>query len=176
MLHVQEHRRRRGASPVDDVGRVAQRYAVLGELGRIVNLDLRALDRARETGSEVNVLIVHDERWYRAASLPFTSEIPRLGGPRRNFTRERADALVGEAVSRVRRVTQALAAETRAYCRYYAVTGAVLPQLERLVTGRRGILVAMSEFESLPICEQARRLSCEVILIDRDAAIAGQHA
>ena len=159
----------------------ARVLVLMTESGPVEQLWQTALDHARETGSEVNVLIVHDERWYRAASLPFTREISRLGGPRRNFTRERADALVGEAVSRVRRVTQALAAETRAYCRYYAVTGAMLPQLERLVTGRRGILVASSEFESLPICEQARSLSCEIILIDRDAdagraAAAGEPA
>ena len=154
----------------------ARVIVLMTESGPVEELWRTALGLAREAGSEVTVLIVHDERWYRAASLPFTSEIPRLGGPRRNFTRERADALVGEAVSRIRRVTQALAAETRAYCRYYTVTGAMLPQLERLVTGRRGILVAASEFESMPICEQARRLSCEVILIDRDAATAGQHA
>ena len=145
---------------------------VITETSPVEALWRAALDRAREAGSDVNVLIVRDERWHRAASLPFTSEIPRLGGPRRKFTAERAEALVAEAIARLRRMAQALAAESRIECHYHVVTETVFPDLEGLVVGRHGILVASSELETLPIFEQARALRCEIVLVDRQGGAA----
>lgn len=149
---------------------------VITETSPVEALWRAALDRAREAGSEVNILIVRDERWHRAASLPFTSEIPRLGGPRRKFTAERAEALVGEAIARLRGMAQALAAESRIECHYHVVTETVFPDLEGLVVGRRGILVASSELETLPIFEQARGLRCEIVLVDRQSGAAPPEA
>jgi hypothetical protein len=139
---------------------------VITETSPVEALWRAALDRAREAGSELNILIVRDERWHRAASLPFTSEIPRLGGPRRKFTAERAEALVGEAIARLRGIAQALAAESRVQCHYHVVTETVFPELEGLVVGRRSVLVASSDLETLPIFEQARGLRCEIVLVD----------
>lgn len=147
-------------------------FVVITETSPVEALWRTALDRAREAGSEVNILIVRDERWHRAASLPFTSEIPRLGGPRRKFTTERAEALVGEAIARLRGMAQALAAESRIECHFHVVTETVFPDLEGLVVGRRGVLVASSELETLPIFEQARGLRCEIVLVDRQGGAA----
>ncbi|MDH3533953.1 MAG: hypothetical protein OEO82_13550 [Gammaproteobacteria bacterium] len=65
------------------------------------------------TGSraEVLALFLHDERWHRAASLPFTREISRVGGATADFTAQRAEQILADTVSRLQQQMQRLAAE-----------------------------------------------------------------
>ena len=77
----------------------------LTELWRTVT---QTVDGSR---AEVVALFLHDERWHRAASLPFTREISRVGGTAADFTAQRAEQILADTVSRLQRQMQQLAAE-----------------------------------------------------------------
>jgi hypothetical protein len=54
-----------------------------------------------DTHSEIVALFVNDERWRRAASLPFTREISRVSGTHREFTAQRAAEIDRHIIGRV---------------------------------------------------------------------------
>ena len=70
------------------------------ETSPVADLWRAALTR-REGDAELIALFLSDDRWHRAASLPFTREISRLGAVA-DFTRQRADQLYRESVERIR--------------------------------------------------------------------------
>ncbi|MEJ2140660.1 MAG: hypothetical protein P8Y61_14705 [Gammaproteobacteria bacterium] len=68
-----------------------------------------ALKLVSDSRAELVVLFLHDERWHRAASLPFTREFPMSGGAETDFTPRRAEQLLNETASRLRRRIEELA-------------------------------------------------------------------
>lgn len=124
-----------------------------------------AISLAREADAEIAVLIVRDDRWQRAASLPFTREISRVGGIRSNFTRERAESLAEEATTRLQSLARSLASQGNVRCSYHVIAEASQEELKRLVIGTQSTLVASSAIAGMPLYEKVRRLDCEVVLV-----------
>ena len=126
-----------------------------------------AIDVAGAADAELTVLIVRDDRWERAASLPFTREISRVSGVRRDFTLERAESLAEEATTRLKSLARSLASQANVRCSYRVLAAASRGELERLVIGTGTTVVASSAIAGLPLYEEVRRLDCEVVFIDR---------
>lgn len=154
--------------------RVARRILVaVTEASPVERLWQATLDLLREEDAEVAVLILRDDRWQRAASLPFTHEISRVGGLRSDFTRERAETLAEEAIARLQSLTQSLASEANVRCSYHIIADAALEELERLIDSRQSTLVASTVFARLPLYEELQSLNCEIVFVDRTADDVG---
>lgn len=125
-----------------------------------------AIDMLREGDAEVTVLLLRDDRWQRAASLPFTREISRVGGFTSDFTRERAETLAEQAISRLRSLTQSLASRTNIRCSYHVIADSPLAELKQLIDGRRSTLVAPPLIARLPLYEEVLSLNCEIVFVD----------
>jgi hypothetical protein len=69
------------------------------------------LDDLADAQADVIAVFVSDDRWTRAASLPFTKEISRLSGGSEIFTARRAEQVVGDMVERVQQRIRQLAAD-----------------------------------------------------------------
>ena len=79
------------------------------ETSPIVDLWEAALQLISESSAELVVMFLHDERWHRAASLPFTREVSLTGGSDTDFTPHRADQLLEETAGRLRKRVEELA-------------------------------------------------------------------
>ena len=119
----------------------------------------------RRSASEVVALYIADDRWHRAASLPFTREISRLGGVA-NFTRQRADELVREAVVGTERRIKALAAEANLALAFEELSESNTERLEELAAGERSIVIAPALIQRQPIYSRMIHLGCRIELIE----------
>ena len=125
-----------------------------------------ALSMARDSQSELTVLLLQDDRWHRAASLPFTREISRFGDRDADFTLQRAEALSTEAVRRLHAAAQQLAAESEVRCTIEVVTRTETSRASAIVAGRRSVLVASSIIKELPVFALLERQDCEIVLVE----------
>jgi len=136
-------------SPLQAVWRVAEEY----------------LDESQD---ELITFMVHDERWRRAASLPFTHEVSRFSGRRQDFTQWRAAQIDAAAATRLARQLRRLAQGAR-----LKVSFEVLP--EREVTDRlnqvsvtKDVLIASSELKRRPVYPELVRLQCQILFVEAD--------
>ena len=68
-----------------------------------------AMEQLAGECTELITVFVHDDRWRRAASLPFTEEISRASGGSMDFTLQRAEQVDSDAVMRTQGQLQKLA-------------------------------------------------------------------
>ena len=125
-----------------------------------------AMKQFRDTAAELHALFVDDDRWRRAASLPFTREVSRLSGADADFTAQRAEEVNKDAVTRARRCIEQLAAEAD-----LAFVFEVLPESDErrvaeLAAGGRSVLIAPSILTRRPVCAHFARRDCEILLIE----------
>ncbi len=118
-----------------------------------------------DNDAEVVALFVSDDRWHRAASLPFTREISRLGAVA-DFTRQRADQLYKDSVARIRRSISELARETDLAATFEELSERNAARLEELATGARSVLIASSHITGEPIYARFISLGCRIELIE----------
>jgi len=72
--------------------RIERVIIAVTELAPVQQMWGEALQFLDESRAEIHAVFVEDERWYRAASLPFTREISRVSGVTADFTMQRASA------------------------------------------------------------------------------------
>ncbi len=119
----------------------------------------------RGGATEVIALLVADDRWHRAASLPFTREISKLGGAVADFTRQRADELCRESVVRMHQRIAALAAEADLALAFEELSEQNAKRIEELVAGSGSILIASALITREPIYAYISRLGCHIELV-----------
>jgi hypothetical protein len=116
--------------------------------------------------AEIVTIFVSDDRWHRAASLPFTREISRLSGSDRDFTRQRAAALHGDIAGRARQQIDRLAAETQQQISFAILSEREADEVHRLVSVECDVLIAPSILEHWPLFAELTRVHRQVLLID----------
>lgn len=115
---------------------------------------------------EVVAVFVSDERWLRAATLPFTTEISRLSGSGADFTRRRAEQLHGETVRRLRRQIEELAAGAELRLVFEVMSEYEARAIHALVRDERDIVIAPSDLKRRPVYAEFGRLKCRLLLVD----------
>jgi hypothetical protein len=135
------------SSPVKQLWRAALRYLSNSE-------------------AELTALFVADDRWHRAASLPFTCEISRIGGAIANFTAQRAEQVSNEAATRAQRRMEELASEAGLALGFEVLSESDQERVRELVAGAQNILIAPSFMASRSIFAQFEKLDCRIVLIE----------
>lgn len=125
-----------------------------------------ALEYLADPQAELTALFVCDDRWHRAASLPFTCEISRLGGAIAKFTAVRAEQISNEAAGRARQLMQELATEAGKALGFEILPESDEERIRELVAGARNVLIAPSHIASRPIYAQFQKLDCRIVLIE----------
>ena len=120
----------------------------------------------RAGNTEVIVLHVTDDRWHRAASLPFTREVSKIGGTVADFTRQRAEELRRDSVARLRASVRQLAADTNLVPAIVEFSDQNRKQLDELTAGSQSVLIASTLITREPIYAEISRLGCRIELID----------
>lgn len=123
------------------------------------------VERVAGSPAEVVTLFMSDEAWYRAASLPFTSEISRVSGTQMAFTRWRADQIGRVAANRARQQLEQLAAGTDLRLVFEFLGAPELAQVSKLTGVARDLLIAPAALEGQPILAELARSHRQVLLV-----------
>jgi len=132
----------------------------LPELWRVVTENLQS------GTAELITLFVSDDRWHRAASLPFTREVSRVGGGSENFTPKRAQQIDDDAVGQKRRELNDLASKVDLKYEFEVLPEHDAARLQEFVTFEQDVLIAPSFFKSRPIYAELTRLKCRILFVD----------
>ena len=124
------------------------------------------VEHLEEADTEIVTIFVSDDRWHRAASLPFTREISRLSGTDQDFTRQRAAAIHGDLAGRAQERIKSLAAETKRQISFAVLSGREAPELHQVISIEYDVLIAPSILEHWPVFAELTRINRQVLLID----------
>lgn len=136
------------------------------EFSPVQQLWRAALRHMSDSQAELTALFVADDRWHRAASLPFTCEISRIGGAVASFTAQRAEQVSNEAAIRAQRRMEELASEAGLALGFEVLPESDQERIRELVASTSNILIVPSFITSRPIFAQFRKLDCRIVLIE----------
>ncbi len=146
-----------------DVRRV---MLALWETSSLQDLWHAALQHISGGPAELVTVFVIDDRWRRAASLPFTREVSRFGGDTRDFTPVRAEQLDKEAVAQAEDRLKELATEASIEFSFTVLGEHEAPKLGEFVTSESDVLIASAVLKRRPIYAEIARLKCRILLVD----------
>jgi hypothetical protein len=136
------------------------------ESSPVTRLWRAALRYSSDSQVEFTALFVTDDRWHRAASLPFTREISRIGGTTADFTTRRAKQVSDEAATRAQERMEDLASEAGLPLGFEILSESDQERVRDLVTGTRNVLIAPSFLSNRPILAQLEKFDCRIVLIE----------
>ncbi len=140
------------------------------------------IDYLEGAHGELTTVFFSDDRWHRAASLPFTREVSKVSGDSENFTRERAQQIDEDTVGRTHRELEKLASEAELPFAFEVLPEhdastelpfafEVLPEhdmskLREIVSVQHDVLILPSFLKSRPIYAELTRVKCRVYYVD----------
>ena len=141
-------------------------FLAVTERSPLADLWKVAEEQMKGTGAQLVTLFVDDARWRRAASLPFTQEVSRVSGARREFTTQRA-AQIGEHVAnRLRRQMRELAAGAELQIKFEVVTEHEATWLSNIGGGEQDVVIVPLHLKQGPMSTELSRLRCRVLFVD----------
>ena len=138
------------------------------ETSSLIRLWHVVAEHLADTRVELVAIFVSDDRWHRAASLPFTQEISRIGRANVKFTRKRAEEINKEAVDRTRIQLQRLADEAELRFVFEVLRDHQTAQLHDLVSVEHDVLIVPSHLRGWPVYAEFSRLKCQILLVDTE--------
>ena len=153
-------------TPQSDIRRIV---IALTETSPVPILWRAAMALRAETPADVLTLFLQDERWLRAASLPFTREFPRSGGRPVDFTHQRAREVSRDTAKQARRLIEQLADKAKMQVMFETLLEPDRGRLVELVGESQIILVAHDAITTLPIYVHFVDLGCRIELVGNSA-------
>ena len=121
---------------------------------------------------ELVSLYVADDRWQRAASLPFTREFSRTGGPAAVFTLHRAQQVHDAAVNRVRERMQQLAADAKRPLVFEIVADEDEYRLQEILGRGTMVIIAPSMIAREPVFMRMSESDVRIELVEDDDVVS----
>lgn len=125
-----------------------------------------AMEHMTGERAELITVFVRDDRWRRAASLPFTEEVSRISGGSMNFTLQRAEDVDREAVMRTQGRLQKLATDSEIQLVFEIIAEHEATRIHEFVRSESDLLIAPSFFKGRPFYSELARLKCRTLLVD----------
>ena len=136
------------------------------ESGPLAALWCAAMNILNESPAELVALFVDDDRWRRAASLPFTREISRIGGAVADFTAQRAEQVNKAAITQTQRRIEQLASKADLALAFEVLPESNQKRIQELIGGGQSVLIAPSFITTRQIYAHLTRLDCRILLIE----------
>lgn len=146
----------------------------LTEASSIAALWEAAMQASSDTNTELLVIFLHDERWQRAASLPFTREISQVGGNARDFTLQRAEQVLDEKAGTLRKSIEKRAERAGLTTAFQVLPETDQAQTRTLLAGETNIVVGPSALAQHPVFLELQSIVKRMILIESDERQSGQ--
>ena len=140
----------------------------LTEACPIADLWEAAMQAISDTNTELLVVFLHDERWHRAASLPFTREISQVGGGARDFTLQRAEQILEEKAGTLRKSIEKRAERAGLTTAFQVLAETDQVQTRTLLASDTNIVVGPSVLAQHPVFLELQSIVKRMILIESD--------
>jgi hypothetical protein len=124
--------------------------------------------RIQHPDTELVTVFIADDRWRRAASLPFTREIPRTGGSPVDFSLQRAEQIRNAAIQQAHERMKQLAASAHRQLSFKVLTESNEQGVRDVIGERVSIIVAPALISNLPIYLHFSQFDCHIELVDGD--------
>lgn len=134
-------------SPLPALWRVVQEHAVVPD-------------------TELVTLFVHDDRWRRAATLPFTREVSRLSGRGLDFTPARAAQIDRDVAGHAERELRRLAASTRLKLVFERLAESEAEQVRKFIRVEKDFVIVPDMLRGGRLHAELTRLRCRMLLVD----------
>lgn len=134
----------------------------LSDASSLPDLWRAATEHLADQETELVTVFFNDDRWRRAASLPFTREILRVSGVSAEFTRTRAEKLDKEIIAGVQRRLQQFATEAKVRCVFEILSEQEIIRIHELLSSESDVLIAPISFQGRPIYNEIARLKCQI--------------
>ncbi|MDH3304707.1 MAG: hypothetical protein OEM50_11435 [Gammaproteobacteria bacterium] len=134
----------------------------LSDASSLPDLWRAATEHLADQEAELVTVFFNDDRWRRAASLPFTREILRISGGSTEFTRTRAEKLDREIIAAVQRRSQQFATEAKVRFVFEILSEQEIIKIHELLSSESDILIAPISFQGRPIYNEIARLKCQI--------------
>ncbi len=121
---------------------------------------------ASSPATEVVAVFVAEDHWHRAASLPFTREIARVGGSTTDFSPQRAEHVHRTAIARARKLIEKLASSTNRTVDFRVLSADQDDAVYDLVDERTEVIIAPSLIKRQPVYAELTRLKCRIELVE----------
>lgn len=121
-----------------------------------------------DSPNEVVTLFVNDERWRRAASLPFTREVSRLSGSHRDFTAQRAAQLDQNLVHEVRSHILRLAARRELQPIFKVLAEHEVSRIRDYVRVEEDLVITSADLRDQPIFHELTQLTCRTVFVEAE--------
>jgi hypothetical protein len=138
------------------------------ELTPLAKLWQEAQRHLRDPQADIVAVFVADDRWHRAASLPFTREISRISGAVADFTLQRANHLHNEAIDSARRQMHELASAAKLSCSFEVLSESDPQRIIEVVARPENVLIAPSLIARRPLFAALQEFGCRIVLIEPD--------
>ena len=147
----------------DDIRRVV---IAMTESSPVQPLWDKALQAAGEEPADLVAVFLYDERWERAASLPFTREVKSVGGESADFTLERAEQLLEESVFDMRTRIEQLAKEAGCDVAFQVLPESDDARVRTLFQAGVSVIVSTSALAEHPVMTELRRLDLQLLVVE----------
>jgi hypothetical protein len=125
-----------------------------------------ALQAASEEPADLVAVFLYDERWERAASLPFTREVKSVGGASEDFTLKRAEQLLEECASGMRKSIEQLAKNAGCDVAFQVLPESDDTQVRTLFQAGASVVVSTSALADHPVMAELRRLELKLLIVE----------
>jgi hypothetical protein len=121
-----------------------------------------------DPNDELITYLIHDERWRRAASLPFTREVSRISGRRQDFTEGRAAEIDAVATARLTKQLRRLTEDApRRIVLEVLPEGEIHRVLEKL-SAVKDVIIVSSELKQRPVYDALVQVRCRALFVEPD--------
>ena len=117
---------------------------------------------------EVMTFMLRDDRWQRAASLPFTREVSRISGRPRDFTHWRAAQIDDEAAASLVRQLQRLAGEAKRQIAFEVLSEHKIAEILEQRSVAADVFIAPAELKRRPVYAELVELRCRLLFVDSE--------
>ncbi len=138
----------------------------INETSSLRSLWRAAMEHLVGEHAELITVFVRDDRWHRAASLPFTQEISRASGSSMSFTPQRAEEVDKDAVARMQNQLKQLATDSKIQFVFEIVAEHEATRIREFIRPESDLLIAPSFFKGRPFYSELARLNCEILLVE----------
>ena len=146
----------------------------LTEASSIADLWEAAMQAVSNTNTELLVIFLHDERWHRAASLPFTREISQVGGSERDFTLQRAEQILDEKAGTLRKSIEERAQRAGLTTVFQVLAETDQARTRTLLASDTNIVVGPAILAQHPVFLELQSIVKRMILIESGEPQSGQ--
>ena len=140
------------------------------EANSIPDLLREVTEHLADETAELVLVFFNDDRWRRAASLPFTREILRISGASTDFTSTRAEQVHQEAIDEIVGRLRKFAADARTRFAFETIPEHEVVRIHDLLTSEADVFVAPSSFRDRPIYKEITRLKCRISFVEPSEA------